>query len=176
MRPITEDEVRAGITDLETIYHIYYSGDRADEFVVDFLAHLRHFCDAHKFDFAALDRRAYQRYVEAIYLSGRTSHRVPSVPAIRFTAVPLKITMDLCRRNRQATMQGPVNLEGEAYQLKMHYASVRLDRLTVTAGVLEAVVGVARALIGPQWPLRAIKFQCSDGYSIELLPSTSRRT
>jgi hypothetical protein len=34
-----------------------------DAAVIDLLANLRHYCDRHHFDFAKLDRLAYQHYV-----------------------------------------------------------------------------------------------------------------
>lgn len=62
MRPTTAGEVLAGVACMETIQRLYWSGSGADEYVVDALANLRHFCDAHRLDFAQLDQRAYQHY------------------------------------------------------------------------------------------------------------------
>jgi len=39
------------------------SEDEKDAAVIDLLANLRHYCDHYRFDFATLDRLAYQHYV-----------------------------------------------------------------------------------------------------------------
>lgn len=45
---------------------LLYSNVEADEqdaAVIDLLANLRHYCDRYQFDFAKLDRLAYQHYI-----------------------------------------------------------------------------------------------------------------
>ena len=41
--------------------------DELPALLVEVLADARHWCDAHGFDFAALDRRAYQHYLHEIH-------------------------------------------------------------------------------------------------------------
>lgn len=46
--------------ELERLYD-----DRGDDFnVIDMLTDLRHLCDAHEWDFSALDKIAYSHYLE----------------------------------------------------------------------------------------------------------------
>jgi hypothetical protein len=40
--------------------------DEQDAAVIDLLANLRHYCDHHQFDFAKLDRLAYQHYIAEV--------------------------------------------------------------------------------------------------------------
>lgn len=42
------------------------SADEKDVAVIDLLTNLRHYCDHHRFDFAKLDRLAYQHYIAEV--------------------------------------------------------------------------------------------------------------
>jgi hypothetical protein len=62
MRPNTADSVAARVRVLESIQRRYSSGCGADEFVVELLADLRHFCDAHALSFAKLEQQAAEHH------------------------------------------------------------------------------------------------------------------
>ncbi len=63
MRPRTTYAITATVHIMEQIQRRYASGAGADEFVVEMLADLRHFCDSHALPFAKLDERAVACYL-----------------------------------------------------------------------------------------------------------------
>jgi hypothetical protein len=83
-RPDTSDAVAATVRVVEHIQRRYASGRGADEFVVEMLADLRHFCDSHALPFAKLEQRA-----QAHYLTERTAgNGAKDTPAREQPAVP----------------------------------------------------------------------------------------
>ena len=55
---------------LTTLLNKTYDPHGAQENVVDMLADLRHLCDVKGWDFADLDRQAYQHYIEEKFAGG----------------------------------------------------------------------------------------------------------
>lgn len=78
MRPRTTSSVHARVAHLEQLQRREASGIGCDEFVIDLLADLRHYCDGHSLDFGKLDRHAYGLYIEERQLvPGRRSMTSP---------------------------------------------------------------------------------------------------
>jgi len=81
MRPTTAIALAATVQLMEHIQQHYASGRGADEFVVDMLADLQHFCDSHSLSFAELERRSSDYYrAECAVRNGTVSTPARSQP------------------------------------------------------------------------------------------------
>ena len=82
MRPTTADAVAATVRVMEHIQRRYASGRGADEFVVDMLADLRHFCESHDLSFHKLEGLAHDHYLAERAVRDRTTgapaHNTPA--------------------------------------------------------------------------------------------------
>lgn len=113
------------ITAIERLKREEATGVLCEQFVVDLLADVRHYCDAHTADFGKLDRTAYQQYIKERH----SPEEPPACPSAAAIASPDTLTVHVAI---------PLNAWSEC-EHPLHAGMSHLAALMVINGVYHQV-------------------------------------
>src|SRR5579859_3515036 len=167
MRPTNQGEILAALSLCTHLQQKYWSGCGADEFVVDFLTHLRHFCDERNLDFGSLDRRAYQLYLGEKTLNGNSQAPERGTPILHLHAPANAFTP--CANGRH-WLQARVNADGVMHSLWAISVKGGLGQPSVAMEDLSHILSGVRALTSGKGRLRTVSLY-GDEYVLLLVPS-----
>jgi len=169
MRPTTHGELVNAISLCTLVQRTYWSGSGPQDFTVDWLANLRHFCDERRLDFASLDRRAFELYLD------ERAHGVSQTPADDPPTLHLPLSAqaftEVSGTKGRHWLRAHVSADGVPHQLWAISVTGGLGQPAAVVRDLDVILSAVRSLTGSSGRLRTVRLSGHE-YVLLLVPSS----
>ena len=156
-----EHAVRVSLTRLELLFSDQCYGHSPEHFVTHLLAEVRHFCDAYTLDMAALDRCAYQTYLEELHGPTERELRPPAAtsPALHVAASAWR---DVSDHQDRSVLMATVLIGGVSHHLKAIQVTVQHGLQRAVAADAQEELSTLHAACAAQGPFETVRIESRD--------------
>jgi hypothetical protein len=145
--------INATVASIESLRSQGSGQQSPDGFVTGLLADLRHYCDAHELDFAALDHRAYQHYcLEQYEADPQPREGAWQRPPV-YLSIPLQAWEDVSTARDRSVLAAQVVIEGVPHSL-LAVLMEEADRVRNEPPASRAAAGEA---LLPKQPFKTVR-------------------
>ena len=169
MRSTNQGEILTALSLCKLLHETYWPGAGADEFVVDMLTHLRHFCDARNLPSDSLDQRAYQHYRNEKAHSGESQEPKAEPPTL-YLHVPANAFTSMSGTTGRHWLQARVSADGVQHSLWAISVTGGLGKPSAVTQDLGLILCIVRSLTGGTGRLRTVRL-FGEEYVLLLAPS-----